>query len=253
MSETAPTSKNGADATLPSSDRPVSIDGPHVPMVILFDVNETLSNMSPIAGRFVDVGAPAHLAATWFAALLRDGFALTAAGGTAPFAQLGVGVLRASLGGLPLNRTVDEAIEHIMGGFDELIVHNDVHDGIPALAALDIRLVTLSNGAAKVAQRLLDRTGLGQYFERLLSVEDAGVWKPAPGAYAYAAQQCGVEPIDLMLVAVHPWDIDGAVRAGLGTAWINRTGASYPDYFTPPTLEATSMLHLAQLLSLDTP
>jgi 2-haloacid dehalogenase len=107
-----------------------------------------------------------------------------AAGSTAPFAQLGVGVLRASLGGLPLNLTVDEAIEHIMGGFDKLTVHNDAHDGIHALAAPDIRLVTLSNGAAKVAQRLLERAGLGQHFERLLSVEGAGVWKPAPGAHA---------------------------------------------------------------------
>ena len=237
------------DTTLPSSERPVSIDGPRLPAVILFDVNGTLSDMSPIATRFVDVGAPAHLAATWFAALLRDGFALTAAGSTAPFAQLGVGVLRASIGSLPLNRTIDQAIEHIMGGFDELSVHNDVHDGIPALAALDIRLATLSNGAATVAQRLFERAGLGEHFERLLSVEDAGEWKPAPGAYAYAAQQCGVEPIDLMLVAVHPWDIHGAHHAGLGTAWINRTGATYPDYFTAPKLEATSVRHLAALLS----
>ena len=236
------------DTTIPSSHRPVSIDGPRLPTVTVFDVNETLSNMSPMAARFVDVGAPAHLAATWFAALLRDGFALTAAGATAPFAQLGTGVLRAGLDRLPLNRTVDEAIEHIMGGFDELSVHADVHDGIPALAALNTRLVTLSNGAASVAQRLFERAGIGQHFERLLSVEDAGIWKPAPGAYAYAAQQCGVEPIDMMLVAVHPWDIDGAHRAGLGTAWINRFGAIYPGYFTPPTIEATSVLHLAQLL-----
>ncbi|HEY5247696.1 MAG TPA: haloacid dehalogenase type II, partial [Dermatophilaceae bacterium] len=213
------------------------------------DVNETLSDMSPMAGRFVDVGAPAHLATTWFAALLRDGFALTAAGGTAPFAQLGVGVLRASLGGLPLNRTVGEAIEHIMSGFDELPVHEDVRYGIPALAVLGTRLVTFSNGAAMVALRLLERARLGEHFERMLSVEDAGVWKPAPGAYAYAAQKCGVEPTDAMLVAVHPWDIDGARRAGLGAAWINRNGATYPEYFTPPTLEATSVHHLAQLLS----
>ena len=237
------------NATVPSSDRPVSIDGARLPAVILFDVNETLSDMSPIATRFVDVGAPAHLAATWFAALLRDGFALTAAGSTAPFAQLGIGVLRTALDGPPLNRTIDEAIEHIMGGFDELTVHHDVQDGIPALAALNTRLVTLSNGAVTVAQRLFERAGIGQHFELLLSVEDAGIWKPAPGAYAYAAQQCGVEPVDMMLVAVHPWDIDGAHRAGLGTAWINRTGATYPDYFTPPTIQATSVLHLAQLLS----
>ncbi|GAC1569542.1 MAG: hypothetical protein NVS3B6_22950 [Pseudarthrobacter sp.] len=37
-----------------------------------------------------------------------------------------------------------------------------------------------------------------------------------------------------MLVAVHPWDIDGASRAGLQTAWINRTGNPYPSFFASP-------------------
>ncbi len=36
--------------------------------------------------------------------------------------------------------------------------------------------------------------------------------------------------MDAMLVAVHPWDIDGAARAGLATAWINRNGGVYPDF-----------------------
>jgi FMN phosphatase YigB (HAD superfamily) len=46
------------------------------PIVIVFDVNETLSDMAPMARRFADVGAPELLAQVWFASLLRDGFAL---------------------------------------------------------------------------------------------------------------------------------------------------------------------------------
>jgi 2-haloacid dehalogenase len=202
-----------------------------------------------MAARFVDVGAPAHLAATWFASLLRDGFALTAAGGTAPFTRLGSGALRVALEGRLLNRSVDDAVAHIMGGFVELNVHDDVRDTVPALAALGSRLVTLSNGATAVAEQLLARAGVRDAFGRLLSVEDAGTWKPASAAYAYAATQCDVAPEDMMLIAVHPWDIDGAHRAGLRTAWINRTGATYPDYFYRATLEAASMTDLAELLS----
>jgi len=48
--------------------------------VVVFDVNETLSDMAPLAQRFADIGAPPALARLWFAALLRDGFARTAAG-----------------------------------------------------------------------------------------------------------------------------------------------------------------------------
>ena len=82
-------------------------------------------------------------------------------------------------------------------------------EGLNALANLGTRLVTLSNGSAQVAQRLLDGARVRHLFDRLLSVEEAGIWKPASGAYAYALTECGVDAKDAMLVAVHPWDIDG--------------------------------------------
>jgi 2-haloacid dehalogenase len=47
---------------------------------------------------------------------------------------------------------------------------------------------------------------------------------------------------------VHPWDIDGAGRAGLATAWINRSGATYPSYFRAADLEVASMTQLADAL-----
>jgi 2-haloacid dehalogenase len=60
--------------------------------------------------------------------------------------------------------------------------------------------------------------------------------------------RCDVDLVDLLLVAVHPWDIDGAPRAGLSTAWVNRTGAPYPACFTPPTHTVSGLTDLAGLL-----
>ena len=122
-------------------------------------------------------------------------------------------------------------------------------DGVRALRDLDLRLVTLSNGATAVAQGLLERDGLRDAFERLLSVQDAPAWKPAASAYRYALQTCQVPAAHAMLVAVHPWDIHGAHQAGLRTAWINRTGARYPRTMHPADLEATSLTALARILA----
>ena len=113
---------------------------------------------------------------------------------------------------------------------------------------LGIRLVTLSNGSASVAEGLLERAGIADAVERILSVEDAGLWKPAARSYAYAVEQCGVDPGEAMLVAVHPWDTDGASRAGLATAWVNRSGGPWPDHFRPPDLTVVSLVELAERL-----
>lgn len=88
--------------------------------VVVFDVNETLSDMAPMAARFADVGAPESLAAQWFAGVLRDGFALTVAGARESFAVLAEGGLRSIFAGLPLDRPADDAVAHVLAGFSAL-------------------------------------------------------------------------------------------------------------------------------------
>lgn len=216
--------------------------------VVVFDVNETLSDMAPMSRRFAEIGAPELAAKVWFASLLRDGFALTAAGGFEHFAALGEGALRSVLAGVTLDRDIDDAVDHVMQGFMSLGVHPDVVDGVRRLRAAGLRLVTLTNGSTDVGDHLLTEAGIRDHLELLLSVDAAGVWKPGLASYQYAARTCDVAVEQMMLVAVHPWDIDGAARAGMRTAWINRTGVVYPAYFMPPEVTVTALTELADRL-----
>lgn len=217
--------------------------------VVVFDVNETLSDMAPLSRRFADIGAPGLTAKVWFASLLRDGFALTAAGGFEHFVTLAQATMRDVLAATPLDRSIDEAVRYVMDGFADLDVHEDVPDGVRRLAAADTRLITLTNGSTEVADRLFTKAGIRSHFERLLSVDSAGVWKPAPDSYRYAADACQTAIDHMLLVAVHPWDIDGAARAGMRTAWINRPGAPYPPHFSPPDLTLNALTELADRLA----
>lgn len=217
--------------------------------VIVFDVNETLSDMSPIAQRFTDVGAAEHMAKLWFATLLRDGFALTAAGDNGSFADIGAEVLRGMFTGMELNRDTESAVEHVMAGFSSPSLHPDVVEGVQALHAAGYRLVTLSNGSTQIAEKLFTNAGIRDKFEALLSVEDAPAWKPGKTSYEYAASACGVSPEEMLLTAVHPWDTHGAARAGLATAWINREGSQYPKYFQAPDLTVSVLPALVEALN----
>ena len=220
-----------------------------LPEVVVFDVNETLSDLRPLGDRFAQVGAPAGLGATWFASVLRDGFALTAAGGTAPFAEIGRALLLSLFHDEPGVDDPEGAADHVLAGFGELAVHPDVVPGVRALADAGLRLVTLSNGAAEVAERLLAPAGVRDLFEHVLSVQPSGAWKPSPVAYAEVTKATGVPLERMLLVAVHAWDVDGAHRAGMRTAWVDRQGAPYPPHFSPAGLTVAGIDDLASRLA----
>ena len=65
---------------------------------------------------------------------------------------------------------------HVKSGLRSLDVQPDVPQGTAALAAQGLRLVTLSNESVDTAVDLLGRAGARDRFERLLSFEQAGTW-----------------------------------------------------------------------------
>lgn len=222
-------------------------------MVIVFDVNETLSDMSALDARFREVGAPAQLRGTWFAAVLRDGIALAACGSAAPFADIAAQVLRDTLADVRLDRPSADAVQHVLAGFPLLDLHPDVAPGLRRMSAAGLRLATLTNGGRDNSERMFTRTGVRDLFEQVLSVEQVDSWKPAARVYEHAARQCGVPIADTVMVAVHPWDLHGAKSAGMRTAWVNRSGADFPGYFAPPDYVALDMVDLADRLSAASP
>ena len=81
-----------------------------------------------------------------------------------------------------------------------------------------------------------------------MSVSEAHRWKPAAEPYRHAANQCGVSVDQMALVAVHPWDTDGAQRVGLTTGWINRKDQPYPRCFLPPDVTGSDLPAVADAL-----
>ncbi len=216
--------------------------------LVVLDVNETLSDMSPMDDVFARFGAPAGTARRWFAATLQTGFALSMAGTPRPFAEIATAVLPGVVHQLPLQVTLEDAAQAVFEGFTSLSLHDDVGDGLRELASAGLRVITLTNGAAANTRALLDRHGVLDLVELTLSVEDAPAWKPDRRAYQYGLARAQVEPARAVMVAVHPWDLHGAKQVGMSTAYLDRTAAPYPDLDCAPDLVATTLTGLAGML-----
>jgi 2-haloacid dehalogenase len=218
------------------------------PVAIAFDVIETLMPLEPLRERFTAVGLPPHLLELWFTRTLRDGIALAATGDYAPFGEVATQALRTVSG-----YQVDEAgIAHVLAGLSELPAHPDVLPAARLLAGAAMRMACLTNGSAAVTGAFVQRAGLGGYVERVISVEEAGTWKPPVAVYRHAATVLGVEPGRLALVAAHAWDCHGASRAGLTTGWVSRLEREYSPIFAPPDVTGRDLTEVARRL-LDLP
>jgi 2-haloacid dehalogenase len=51
----------------------------------------------------------------------------------------------------------------------------------------------------------------------------------------------GIEPHQLAMVAVHAWDVRGAVRAGLVGGWASHNEGTYPPTFDPPDVSGIDL------------
>jgi 2-haloacid dehalogenase len=112
-----------------------------------------------------------------------------------------------------------DARAELVGAWHRLDPWTDVRDGLERLRRPRV-VAALSNGNVSL---LIDLARHGDLrFDCLLSAEMAGVYKPAAEVYLAAPRMLGLAPEEVMLVAAHPFDLKGARRAGLRTAFVER-------------------------------
>jgi 2-haloacid dehalogenase len=127
-------------------------------------------------------------------------------------------------------------------------------DTVAALTRLRTRFVltALSNGGFALLTHLAKYGRLP--LDCILSAELARAYKPDPRAYRLAPDLLGVPPEQVLMVAAHTWDLDGARAAGLRTAFVDRPAEKGPDHpadraeDTTADLYATSFTDLADQL-----
>ena len=117
------------------------------------------------------------------------------------------------------------------------------HGAQEACAALRMagwRIFALTNASEESAADLLNRVGLLGHFDALLSTDRVGKIKPHQEVYEMARRRAGSDGNEgrLWVVSAHAWDVAGAARASLRTAWISRAEGQYLAVYPKPDVIA---------------
>jgi 2-haloacid dehalogenase len=196
---------------------------PKAPSVIVFDVNETLLDLTTLVPVFDRVFGKAEKMREWFAQLILYSEAMTLSGLYAPFGELASATLR-MIGETSGVHVGDDDVDDLMRRLQSMPALPDVGSALERLRAAGFRLMTLTNSASATSPTPLERAGISTYFERNFSVHNVGRFKPAPECYGMVVNDLGVRPSDLCMVACHLWDTIGAQAAGCRAALIKRPG-----------------------------
>lgn len=108
----------------------------------------------------------------------------------------------------------------------ELYLQPDAYEEADAtLAALQkagLSTAILSNGSPPMLEAAVRSAALDTRLDAVLSVEDVGIFKPAPRVYQVAVDRLGVPRDRICFLTSNCWDAKGAAHFGFRVTWVNR-------------------------------
>lgn len=172
---------------------------------------------------------------------------MAAVGDFAPFTT----VLEAALDQVLAKQGLDPSTDKrkaLVKQLETLDARSGAREAFSLLIEADIPVIALLNGSRSSTKALLAGVELDDLVEEIVSVDEVKLAKPRTEVYLHAAEKAGIKPEELALVAAHPWDIHGAAKAGLVTAYL-AADRLFPRTMRTPDMESQTLPVLARRLA----
>lgn len=212
---------------------------------MFFDMNETLLNLSLLKTQFDKHFDDAYALKYWFTKLLHSSTVMGIMNEYRNFGELAAVALENLF--FENNKTLSvETKTTILNEFKKLPAYKDVQPALRLLKENNIHVVAISNSSLEMIQEQLTNASIIDLFDAYYSVDSVQLYKPFNDIYHSVAQHEGFEINDVVMVASHDWDLFGAKKAGLTTAYVKRKEEIYNPYYLQPDFKATNLLELVQ-------
>ncbi len=166
--------------------------------------------------------------------------------GHTPYRQIGHRAVSYVMDRCGFNYTQDE-VHWLVSQIEDLKPFPDVIEALEKLRGAGLKLVILSNGDRDMLEAA--KAHIGFPFDDVISVQEAGYFKPHWKTYATAEERIGEERSSILFVANHAFDCIGAKNHGMRTAFIDRRRRPFGETPHQPDLIVEDFAELAKVMT----
>jgi 2-haloacid dehalogenase len=213
--------------------------------VCVFDVNETLLDVGALDPLFAGIFLDSAVRREWFDQMILSAMLTTVTDQYRDFGTLGWDALQMVAARRKVSLPAD-ARSDLAENMKHLPPQADAVDALERLKEAGCRMAALTNSTQPTADAQLTNASLRGYFEQALSADSVQRLKPAREPYHYAAAQLGVAAGDIVLIAVHSWDVAGALSAGCRAGFVARSGKVLNPGFRAPDFAGGTLVDVAE-------
>jgi len=213
---------------------------------VFFDMNQTMLNMDLLKEQFDQHFDDQYVLKYWFSKLLHSSTIMGIMGDYKNFGELAAVALE-NLFFENKKELTEEVKNEILGVFKRLPAYDDVRPAIRMLKERNIRAIAVSNSSLVMIEEQLSHAGILDLFDKYYSVDQVMMYKPFEDIYLHAVKAEGLRPEEILMVATHDWDLYGAKKAGLQTAYVKRKEELYHPLYMEPDYRAASITSLLQI------
>jgi 2-haloacid dehalogenase len=125
--------------------------------------------------------------------------------------------------------------------YNMLPIFADVKESLNELNTAGFHSYAFSNGSKDTVERLLTTATIREFFLGIISVEDQKTFKPNPIVYNYFLSKTGATKSSTWLISSNPFDVIGAICAGIKAVWLRRSQETiYDPWNIEPTIIVSS-------------
>ena len=133
--------------------------------------------------------------------------------------------------------------------YETIDVYPEVPELLDTLKQRGLTIAILSNGSPQMLSQAVESSGINQYFDSLISVEEVGIFKPSNKVYELVTKQYNCSPQDILFVSSNGWDASAASGFGFHTAWVNRMNEPVDNLPWKPQHVISSLSELSNLIN----